>query len=87
MQVKIKTKLDFLGQEIQPQDLIVYPTRRGSVLEMKREVVIRAAVISRKGSEVDALIIRKEDGKTYQLLNFINAVVIQREYDGNLEAI
>ena len=87
MQVNIEPKLDFLGREILPNDLIVYPTRRRSSLEMKKAVVVRAAEIEHEHNVVDVLIITKEDGKTYKLFNFSNAVVIQRDYDGSLEAI
>lgn len=87
MQVNIEPKLDFLGREILPNDLIVYPTRRRSTLEMKKAVVIRAAVVDHEHNLVDVLIITKENGKTYKLFNFSNAVVIQRNYDGSLEAI
>lgn len=87
MQVNIEPKLDFLGREILPNDLIVYPTRRRSALEMKQAVVIRAAVVEHQHNMVDVLIISKADGKNYKLFNFSNAVIIQRDYDGNLEAI
>lgn len=87
MQVNIDQKLDFLGREILPDDLIVYPTRRGSTLEMKKAVVIRAAVVEHQHNVVDVLIISKEDGKSYKLFNFSNAVIIQRNYDGKLKTI
>ena len=61
---------DFLGREIRPGDLIVYPWRRGSAMGLNKMNVIRVTPDSVGGYS--------NTGRPLKITNLKNVVVVER---------
>jgi hypothetical protein len=66
----VKNPSDFLGREIRPGDLIVYPWRRGSTMGLNKLSVMQVTLESVGGYS--------NTGRPVKITNLKNVVVVER---------